>query len=105
MRISGQDVFGLLGSLCNLYRIHFYPKRIAQSFSPPHSLATPLFTLVIIAKVVVLKTRGTLILLGITLVMFMLFITHQIPGGLQLDELFELGANTTRQMAVVEKEK
>ncbi len=66
MRISGQDVFGLLGSLCNLYRIHFYPKRkrIAQAFSPPHSLATPLFTLVIIAKVVVLKTLGPLILLA-----------------------------------------
>ena len=35
----------------------------------------------------------------------MLFITHQIPRGLQVDEVIELGANTTRQMEVVEEEK
>ena len=35
----------------------------------------------------------------------MLFITHQIPRGLQVDEVIELGANTTRQMEVVEDEK
>ena len=35
----------------------------------------------------------------------MLFITHQIPRGLAVDEVIELGANTTRQMEVVEDEK
>lgn len=35
----------------------------------------------------------------------MLFITHQIPRGLQVDEVIELGTNTTRQMEVVEEEK
>ena len=35
----------------------------------------------------------------------MLFITHQIPRGLAVDEVIELGANTTRQMEVVEEEK
>lgn len=35
----------------------------------------------------------------------MLFITHQIPRGLQVDEVIELGTNTTRQMEVVEDEK
>ncbi|WP_305852111.1 ATP-binding cassette domain-containing protein [Dechloromonas sp. TW-R-39-2] len=35
----------------------------------------------------------------------MLFITHQIPRGLQVDEVIELGTNTTRQMKVVEEEK
>lgn len=35
----------------------------------------------------------------------MLFITHQIPRGLAVDEVIELGANTARQMEVVEEEK
>lgn len=35
----------------------------------------------------------------------MLFITHQIPRGLAVDEVIELGANTNRQMEVVEEEK
>ena len=35
----------------------------------------------------------------------MLFITHQIPRGLAVDEVIELGVNTTRQMEVVEEEK
>lgn len=35
----------------------------------------------------------------------MLFITHQIPRGLAVDEVIELSANTTRQMEVVEEEK
>jgi len=35
----------------------------------------------------------------------MLFITHQIPRGLQVDEVIQLGTNTTRQMEVVEEEK
>jgi ATP-binding cassette, subfamily B, bacterial HlyB/CyaB len=35
----------------------------------------------------------------------MLFITHQIPRGLAVDEVIELGTNTTRQMEVVEEEK
>ncbi len=35
----------------------------------------------------------------------MLFITHQIPRGLMVDEVIELGATTTRQMEVVEEEK
>ena len=35
----------------------------------------------------------------------MLFITHQIPRGLQVDEVFELGADKTRQMEVVEDER
>ncbi len=35
----------------------------------------------------------------------MLFITHQIPQGLKVDEVIELGTNTTRQMEVVEEEK
>jgi len=34
----------------------------------------------------------------------MLFITHQIPRGLQVDEVIELGAKTARQMEVVEDE-
>ena len=34
----------------------------------------------------------------------MLFITHQIPRGLAVDEVIELGANTTRQMEVIEDE-
>ncbi len=34
----------------------------------------------------------------------MLFITHQIPRGLAVDEVIELGATTTRQMEVVEEE-
>ena len=35
----------------------------------------------------------------------MLFITHQIPRGLHVDEVVELGAdNTARQMEVVEEE-
>lgn len=33
----------------------------------------------------------------------MLFITHQIPRGLLVDEVVELGTTTTRQMAVVEE--
>ena len=35
----------------------------------------------------------------------MLFITHQVPRGLAVDEVIELGTNTTRQMDVVEEEK
>lgn len=35
----------------------------------------------------------------------MLFITHQIPRGLAVDEVIELGTNATRQMEVVEEEK
>ena len=35
----------------------------------------------------------------------MLFITHQIPRGLMVDEVIELGANTNRQMEIVEEEK
>ncbi|WP_298398713.1 peptidase domain-containing ABC transporter [uncultured Azonexus sp.] len=35
----------------------------------------------------------------------MLFITHQIPRGLAVDEVIALGANTNRQMEVVEEEK
>ena len=35
----------------------------------------------------------------------MLFITHQIPRGLAVDEVIELGMNTNRQMEVVEEEK
>ena len=35
----------------------------------------------------------------------MLFITHQIPRGLAVDEVIELGTNTSRQMEVVEEEK
>ena len=35
----------------------------------------------------------------------MLFITHQIPRGLAVDEVIELGTNTNRQMEVVEEEK
>ena len=35
----------------------------------------------------------------------MLFIPHQIPRGLAVDEVIELGTNTTRQMEVVEEEK
>jgi subfamily B ATP-binding cassette protein HlyB/CyaB len=35
----------------------------------------------------------------------MLFITHQIPRGLAVDEVIELGANMNRQMEVVEEEK
>ena len=35
----------------------------------------------------------------------MLFITHQIPRGLAVDEVIELGANTNRQMEVVEEEQ
>lgn len=35
----------------------------------------------------------------------MLFITHQIPRGLMVDEVIELGTKATRQMAVVEEEK
>ena len=34
----------------------------------------------------------------------MLFITHQIPRGLQVDEVIELGTNMARQMEVVEEE-
>ncbi|MBS1160354.1 MAG: transporter related [Proteobacteria bacterium] len=34
----------------------------------------------------------------------MLFITHQIPRGLAVDEVIELGTNTTRQMEVIEDE-
>ena len=33
----------------------------------------------------------------------MLFITHQIPRGLAVDEVIELGTNTTRQMEIVEE--
>jgi len=35
----------------------------------------------------------------------MLFITHQIPRGLAVDEVIELGTNTNRKMEVVEEEK
>lgn len=35
----------------------------------------------------------------------MLFITHQIPRGLQVDEVFELGTDKARQMEVVENER
>ena len=35
----------------------------------------------------------------------MLFITHQIPQGLKVDEVIELGTHTTRQMEVAEEEK
>ena len=35
----------------------------------------------------------------------MLFITHQIPRGLAVDEVIELGTNTNRQMEVLEEEK
>ena len=35
----------------------------------------------------------------------MLFITHQIPRGLMVDEVIELGTNASRQMEVVEEEK
>ena len=35
----------------------------------------------------------------------MLFITHQIPRGLQVDEVIELGTNMARQMEVVEEER
>jgi len=35
----------------------------------------------------------------------MLFITHQIPRGLAVDEVIELGAGTARQLEVVEEEK
>jgi subfamily B ATP-binding cassette protein HlyB/CyaB len=35
----------------------------------------------------------------------MLFITHQIPQGLQVDEVIELGTNMARQMEVVEEER
>jgi hypothetical protein len=35
----------------------------------------------------------------------MLFITHQIPRGLAVDEVIELGTNTNRQMEVVVEEK
>lgn len=34
----------------------------------------------------------------------MLFITHQIPRGLAVDEVIELGTSTTRQMKVIEDE-
>ena len=34
----------------------------------------------------------------------MLFITHQIPRGLMVDEVIELGSKASRQMAVVEEE-
>ena len=34
----------------------------------------------------------------------MLFITHQIPRGLHVDDVIELGTHTTRQMEVLEKE-
>lgn len=34
----------------------------------------------------------------------MLFITHQIPRGLAVDEVIELGENTTRSMNVIEEE-
>lgn len=35
----------------------------------------------------------------------MLFITHQIPRGLMVDEVIELGVNTSRKMEVIEDEK
>lgn len=35
----------------------------------------------------------------------MLFITHQIPRGLAVDEVIELGTNITRQMEIVEESK
>jgi len=35
----------------------------------------------------------------------MLFITHQIPRGLAVDEVIELRGNTGLQMEVVETEK
>ncbi len=35
----------------------------------------------------------------------MIFITHQIPRGLQVDEVIELGTNATRQMEIVEDGK
>lgn len=35
----------------------------------------------------------------------MLFITHQIPRGLAVDEVIELGTNTNRQMEMVGEEK
>lgn len=35
----------------------------------------------------------------------MLFITHQIPRGLAVDEVIELGENTARNMNVIEEER
>ena len=35
----------------------------------------------------------------------MLFITHQIPRGLAVDEVIELGTNSNRQMEMVGEEK
>lgn len=35
----------------------------------------------------------------------MLFITHQIPRGLMVDEVIELGGNGARQMEIVEEGK
>lgn len=35
----------------------------------------------------------------------MLFITHQVPKGLVVDEVVELSGNTTRQMDVLEGDK
>ncbi|MBP3982652.1 peptidase domain-containing ABC transporter [Acidovorax sp. JG5] len=35
----------------------------------------------------------------------MLFITHQIPRGLMVDEVIELGVNTSRKMEVIEDDK
>lgn len=42
--------------------------------------------------------------LGLLIVGALLFITHQIPRGLMVDEVIELGTNTIRQMEVVEEE-
>lgn len=35
----------------------------------------------------------------------MIFITHQIPRGLQVDEVVELGGNAARQMEILEEGK
>ncbi len=35
----------------------------------------------------------------------MLFITHQIPRGMAVDEVIELGTNASRQMEMVGEEK
>ena len=75
-----EDCFWLLGSLCSLYRIPFDAALVASQFPPPYTLAiqlvglaTPVFTQVIIDKIVVHQTSSTLIVIGVALLMFMLF--------------------------------
>lgn len=50
------------------------------------------------------KREMSLTTLGLLIVGALLFITHQIPRGLMVDEVIELGTNTIRQMEVVEEE-